>query len=86
MTTNKNKAQVASVAAANAPAKSGATGGQPAQANSAFKRTLTVPDMVIWGLICMVPISPMAIYGGVFTDSGGMPTLAFLIGFVAVLL
>ncbi|MEE0705525.1 MAG: APC family permease [Adlercreutzia sp.] len=50
-----------------------------------FKRTLTVPDMVIWGLICMVPISPMAIYGGVFTDSNGMPTLAFLIGFVAVL-
>ncbi len=50
-----------------------------------FKRTLTVKDMVVWGLICMVPISPMAIYGGVFTDSGGMPTLAFLIGFVAVL-
>lgn len=50
-----------------------------------FKQTLTVKDMVVWGLICMVPISPMAIYGGVFTDSGGMPTLAFLIGFVAVL-
>ena len=33
----------------------------------------------------MVPISPMAVYGGVFADSGGMPTLAFLIGFVAVL-
>ena len=27
----------------------------------------------------------MAVYGGVFADSGGMPTLAFLIGFVAVL-
>ena len=50
-----------------------------------FKQTLTVKDMVVWGLICMVPISPMAIYGGVFADSGGMPTLAFLIGFVAVL-
>ncbi|THG35980.1 APC family permease [Adlercreutzia caecimuris] len=50
-----------------------------------FERTLTMKDMVVWGLICMVPISPMAIYGGVFADSGGMPTLAFLIGFVAVL-
>lgn len=50
-----------------------------------FKQTLTVKDMVVWGLICMVPISPMAVYGGVFTDSNGMPTLAFLIGFVAVL-
>ena len=27
-----------------------------------FKQTLTVKDMVVWGLICMVPISPMAIY------------------------
>lgn len=53
--------------------------------NSPFKQTLTIPDMVVWGLICMVPISPMAIYGGVFADSGGMPTLSFLIGFVAVL-
>ncbi|MCI9129664.1 MAG: APC family permease [Eggerthellaceae bacterium] len=50
-----------------------------------FKQTLTVKDMVVWGLITMVPISPMAVYGGVFADSGGMPTLAFLIGFVAVL-
>ncbi len=49
------------------------------------KATLTVKDMVVWGLITMVPISPMAVYGGVFADSGGMPTLAFLIGFVAVL-
>lgn len=50
-----------------------------------FQSTLTVRNMVIWGLICMVPISPMAIYGGVFVDSGGMPALAFLVGFVAVL-
>ena len=50
-----------------------------------FKATLTVKDMVVWGLITMVPISPMAVYGGVFTDSNGLPSLAFLIGFVAVL-
>lgn len=56
-----------------------------AKQGSTFKQTLTVKDMVVWGLICMVPISPMAIYGGVYADSGGMPTLAFLIGFIAVL-
>lgn len=61
------------------------TGAKGSKEDNPFKRTLTVPDMVVWGLICMVPISPMAIYGGVFVDSGGMPTLAFLIGFVAVL-
>ncbi|MEY8461083.1 APC family permease [Eggerthellaceae bacterium 24-137] len=55
------------------------------KAGDDFKATLTVKDMVVWGLITMVPISPMAVYGGVFADSGGMPTLAFLIGFVAVL-
>lgn len=86
MTTNSNKVQVASAKTTQATvAKTQTAAGKAGQANSPFKRTLTVPDMVIWGLICMVPISPMAIYGGVFTDSGGMPTLAFLIGFVAVL-
>lgn len=29
-----------------------------------FTRTLTVFDMVVYGLISMVPIAPMAIYGG----------------------
>lgn len=50
-----------------------------------FKRTLTVPDMVVYGLICMVPIAPMAIYGDVFQTSNGMPALAYIIGFIAVL-
>ncbi|MCD8316152.1 MAG: APC family permease, partial [Eggerthellaceae bacterium] len=35
--------------------------------------------------ISMVPIAPMAIYGGVFQASDGMPTLAYLIGFIAVI-
>lgn len=69
----------AKVSAGAAPAASSQAGGDT------FERTFTVKDMVVWGLICMVPISPMAIYGGVFADSNGMPTLAFLVGFVAVL-
>ncbi len=72
------------------PENNGATVTKPTAAKTQksggdFKATLTVKDMVVWGLITMVPISPMAVYGGVFADSGGMPTLAFLIGFVAVL-
>lgn len=54
-------------------------------ANDPFHPTLTVFDMVVYGLISMVPIAPMAIYGGVFQASNGMPALAYLIGFIAVL-
>ncbi len=58
----------------------------PAQGgDNPFKQTLTVFDMVVYGLIMMVPIAPMGIYGGVFQASGGMPALAYAIGFIAVL-
>ena len=50
-----------------------------------FRPVLTVMDMVVYGLIYMVPIAPMAIYGGVFQSSHGMPALAYIIGFAAVL-
>ncbi len=39
-------------------------GGQPGKQQ--LKRVLTVPDMIVYGLIFMVPIAPMGIYGGVF--------------------
>ncbi|MBD5560105.1 MAG: APC family permease [Clostridia bacterium] len=66
----------------------GSVSSAPAQKTSGgnpFKQTLTVFDMVIYGLISMVPIAPMAIYGSVFEASGGMPALAYVIGFTAVL-
>lgn len=44
-----------------------------------FKRTLTVKDMVVYGLISMVPISPFPIYASVFDMSNGMPALTYLI-------
>lgn len=50
-----------------------------------LKRTLSLPDMLVYGLIFMVPIAPFGIYGGVFNDSGGMPALVYLIGMVAML-
>ena len=50
-----------------------------------LKRTLSIPDMLVYGLIFMVPIAPFGIYGGVFNDSGGMPALAYLIGLIAMI-
>lgn len=50
-----------------------------------LKRTLGVPDMLVYGLIFMVPIAPFGIYGGVFEGSGGMPSLVYLIGMIAMI-
>ena len=50
-----------------------------------LKRALSIPDMLVYGLIFMVPIAPFGIYGGVFQDSGGMPALVYLIGMIAMI-
>ncbi len=50
-----------------------------------LKRALSVPDMLVYGLIFMVPIAPFGIYGGVFSDSGGMPSLVYLVGMIAMI-
>ena len=50
-----------------------------------LKRALSVPDMIVYGLIFMVPIAPFGIYGSVFSDSGGMPALVYLIGMIAMI-
>lgn len=50
-----------------------------------LKRALSVPDMLVYGLIFMVPIAPFGIYGGVFGDSGGMPALVYLVGMIAMI-
>ncbi|MFR3890793.1 MAG: APC family permease, partial [Eggerthellaceae bacterium] len=52
--------------------------------NDGFKRTLSIFDMVIYGLIFMVPIAPFSIYGGVANASNGMASMAYLIAFVAM--
>lgn len=50
-----------------------------------LKRALTVPDMIVYGLIFMVPIAPFGIYGDVFNGSNGMPALVYLIGMIAMI-
>lgn len=49
-----------------------------------LRRVMTVPDMVVYGLIFMVPIAPFGIYGGIFTESGGMPALVYIVGTCAM--
>ncbi len=49
-----------------------------------LKRSLTFWDLLIYGLIFMVPIAPFGIYGDVVTTSKGMVALAYLIGMVGM--
>ncbi len=49
-----------------------------------LRRELRFRDLLAYGLIFMVPIAPMAIFGAVFSASGGMVVLAYVIGMVAL--
>ncbi|NUR91318.1 MAG: APC family permease [Nonomuraea sp.] len=49
-----------------------------------LQRSLGFADLMIYGLIFMVPIAPFGIFGGVFSGSGGMVALAYIIGLVAM--
>lgn len=59
-----------------------ASGGQAGKPE--LRQIMSVPDMVVYGLIFMVPIAPFGIYGGIFTESGGMPTLVYIVGTCAM--
>lgn len=50
-----------------------------------LKRSLSFWDLLIYGLIFMVPIAPFGIYGDVVTASKGMVALAYLIGMVGMI-
>jgi amino acid transporter len=50
-----------------------------------LKRSLTFTDLVVYGLIFMVPIAPFGIFGAVYNASGGMVALAYIIGMVAMM-
>ena len=44
-----------------------------------LKRALTFWDLVIYGMIFMVPIAPFGVYGYVWDSSKGMVALAYII-------
>ena len=50
-----------------------------------LKRALTFWDLMIYGLIFMVPIAPFGIYGEVATGAKGMVALAYVIGMIGMI-
>ncbi|GAA1880303.1 APC family permease [Lapillicoccus jejuensis] len=49
-----------------------------------LSRGLSTTDLVVYGLVFMVPIAPWAIYGTVYNEANGMVPLVYLIGLVAM--
>jgi amino acid transporter len=49
-----------------------------------LRRSLGFADLVFYGLIFMVPIAPMGIFGSVFEGAGGMVALAYVVGMIAL--
>jgi amino acid transporter len=50
-----------------------------------LKRSLTFWDLLVYGLIFMVPIAPFGIFGSVYQVSRGMVALAYVIGMVGMM-
>jgi amino acid transporter len=49
-----------------------------------LKRSLSFTDLLVYGLIFMVPIAPFGIFGSVFQAAGGMVALAYAVGMLAM--
>ena len=49
-----------------------------------LKRSLSLTDLLVYGLVFMVPIAPFGIFGGVFQASGGMVALVYAVALVAM--
>jgi amino acid transporter len=48
-------------------------------------RALTLTDLVVYGMIFMVPIAPFAVFGFAWQEAKGMVALTYLIGMVGML-
>jgi amino acid transporter len=49
-----------------------------------LKRALTTRDLVVYGMIFMVPIAPFGVFGFVWDDAKGMVPLAYLLGLLGM--
>ncbi len=49
-----------------------------------LSRALSTRDLVVYGMIFMVPIAPYSVFGFVWADARGMVPLAYLIGLVGM--
>jgi amino acid transporter len=50
-----------------------------------LRRSVSTLDLIVYGLIFMVPIAPWAIFGTVFNASEGMVPLVYVVGLVAMI-
>ncbi len=50
-----------------------------------LSRSLHMNDLLVYGLIFMVPCAPFGLYGGITTASNGMIVLAYLIGMIGMI-
>jgi amino acid transporter len=50
-----------------------------------LKRSISTFDLLIYGLVFMVPIAPWAIFGTVYNSAAGMVPLVYLLGLVAMI-
>jgi amino acid transporter len=82
-TTSDPAGQVPGAAPGPIPA-TGAAGIEAFGYQQELKRSLSFTDLLVYGLIFMVPIAPFGIFGSVFQASGGMIALAYVIGMVAM--
>src|SRR5579862_300085 len=49
-----------------------------------LRRALSTSDLVVYGLVFMVPIAPFSVFGFVWHDARGMVPLAYLVGLVGM--
>ncbi len=49
-----------------------------------LKRSLTLTDLLVYGLVFIVPAAPVAVFGIVYNASAGMVPLIYLVGLVAM--
>lgn len=50
-----------------------------------LQRSLTLTDLLVYGLVFIVPIAPFAIFGVVFNAARGMVPLTYVVGLVAMI-
>lgn len=50
-----------------------------------LKRSLSLLDLLVYGLVCIVPIAPIPVFGFVYNASHGMVPLVYVVGLVAML-
>lgn len=49
-----------------------------------LKRSMSLTDVVVYGLIYMVPLATLPVFGLIYNFSGGMPALVYLVAAVAM--